>query len=106
MRALLPLRALLHSLAFSLKLERDEVTKVSAVWEDNNAALKLATSQFPNMTPRTKHIAIKYHWFKSHIQPGEIEVRRIDTKIQKADIFTKGLTKTEFENKRAMIMGW
>jgi hypothetical protein len=58
------------------------------------------------MTPRTKHIAIKYHWFKSHIQEGEIEVRRIDTKVQKADIFTKGIAKREFDEKRAMIMGW
>jgi hypothetical protein len=67
MRALLPLRALFKSLAGSLTLLHEEVTKVCAVWEDNQAALKLATAQFPNMTPRTKHIGIKYHWFKSHI---------------------------------------
>ena len=58
MRALLPLRALLKLLARSLNIEHDEVTKVCAVWEDNNAALKLVNVQFPNMTPRTKHIAI------------------------------------------------
>ena len=106
MRSLLPLRELFHSLAESMDVKRDEITKVCAVWEDNNAALKLANAQFPNMTPRTKHIAIKYHWFKEHIIDGEIEVRPIDTKIQKADIFTKGIAKKEFEEKRAMIMGW
>jgi hypothetical protein len=106
MRTLLPLRELLQSLAGSLNIQRDEVTKVCAVWEDNNAALKLANAQFPNMTPRTKHIAIKYHWFKEHIKEGEIEVREIGTKVQKADIFTKGIAKKEFEEKRAMIMGW
>jgi hypothetical protein len=79
---------------------------VCAVWEDNNAALKLANAQFPNMTSRTKHIAIKYHWFKSHIQEGEIKVGRIDTKVQKADIFTKGIAKKEFDEKCTMIMGW
>ena len=57
------------------------------------------------MTPRSKHIAVKYHWFRSHLQEGEIEVRRIDTKVQKADIFTKGLARREFEDKRSMIMG-
>jgi hypothetical protein len=36
---------------------------------------------------------------------GEIEVRSIDTKVQKADIFTKGLDRREFENKRTMLMG-
>jgi hypothetical protein len=58
------------------------------------------------MTPRTKHIGIKYHWFKEHIVEGEIEVRSIDTKVQKADIFTKGIDRREFENKRKMLMGW
>jgi hypothetical protein len=69
--------------------------------------LKLANAQFPNMTARTKHIAIKYHWFKSHIKEGEIEVRSIAMKVQKADIlFTKGIAKKEYEDKRTMIMGW
>jgi hypothetical protein len=107
MKVLLPLRELFKSLSEALKISRDEVAKVCAVWEDNDAALKLATSQFPpNMTPRTKHIGIKYHWFKEHIVEGEIEVRSIDTKVQKADIFTKGLDRREFENKRKMLMGW
>jgi hypothetical protein len=89
-----------------MTIERDEVMKVCTVREDNNTALKLANAQFPNMTLRTKHIVIKYHWFKSHIKEGEVEVRLIDTKVQKADIFMKGITKKEYEEKCAMIMGW
>ena len=69
-------------------------------------ALKLVNALFPNMTPRTKHIAVKYHWFKEHIKEGEIKVRLIDMKIQKADIFTKEITKKEFEEKHKMILGW
>jgi hypothetical protein len=106
MRALLPMRELIQLLTGSLNIDRKEVTKVCAVWEDNNAALKLANAQFPNMTPRTKHIAIKYHWFKSHIKEGQIEVCRIDTKVQKAAIFMKGIAKKEFEEKQTMIIGW
>jgi hypothetical protein len=106
MKALLPIRLLFHSLADTLEIEREELTRVCAVYEDNNAALKLATAQFPNMAPRTKHIAIKYHWFREHLVDGEIEMRPIDTKLQKADIFTKGLAKREFEEKRKMVMGW
>jgi uncharacterized protein YacL (UPF0231 family) len=100
------LRELFQSLAGSLHIKCNEVTKVCAIWEDNNAALKVANTQFPNMTPRTKHIAIKYHWFKENIKEGEIEVQAIDTKVQKANIFTKGIAKREFQEKRAMIMGW
>ena len=99
MRTLLPLRELLHTLCDSLKIDHDKISKVCAVWEDNNAALKLANAPFPNMTPRTKHIAVKYHWFKENIKEGKIEVRLIDTKIQKADIFMKGIAKKEFKEK-------
>jgi histone deacetylase 1/2 len=106
MRALLPLRRLIQEIAESLGVTRDEVSKVSCVWEDNNAALTIANSPYLNMTPRTKSIAVKYHWFRQHLIPGEIEVVRIDTKVQKADIFTKGLAKQEFESKRKMITGW
>jgi hypothetical protein len=106
MRELLPLRALICEVAEGLGVEREKVSTVSAVWEDNQTCLKMAKSPYPNMTPRTKHIAVKYHWFKGHIKDGEIEANWIDTKNQKADIFTKGLTKQEFENKRKMIIGW
>lgn len=106
MRELLPLRRLVKEVADSLKIERSELMKVSSVWEDNNAAIILANAEYPNMTPRSKHIAVKYHWFRSHLVPGEVEVRRIDTSVQKADIFTKGLVQKEFEAKRAMLMGW
>ena len=105
MRSLLPIRALFQSLARSLGIPDREITKVCQVWEDNVAALKLANSEFSGMTPRTKHIAVKYHWFKSHLRGG-IEIKKIDTSVQKADIFTKGLKVVEFEKKRAMIMGW
>jgi len=106
MRHLLPVRELMQELGQALQLDRDEVSTVSCVWEDNNGALTLANAPYVNMTPRTKHIAAKYHWFRSKIEPGKIEVLRIDTKMQKADPFTKGLARVEFESKRFMLVGW
>ena len=38
-------------------------TAISRVFEDNQACLKLASSALPKITPRLKHIAVKYHWF-------------------------------------------
>jgi hypothetical protein len=62
----------------------------STVFEDNNGALSLATS--PKISPRTKHIAVKYHHFRSKIGVDKgILIQRIDTTDQKADIFTNGL---------------
>jgi len=106
MRQLLPLRQMINEVAEIFGVERKRLTKLSTVWEDNNGALKMANASYPNMTPRSKHIAVKYHWFHSKLKPGEIEVKRIDTKVQKADIFTKGLTRKEYEDKRKMLMGW
>jgi hypothetical protein len=106
MRELIPIRLLLQDVGTIFELKRNELTTVSCVWEDNNGALTIANSAYPNMTPRTKHIACKYHWFREHLVPGEIEVMRIDTKLQRADIFTKGLPRPEFESKRKMVAGW
>ena len=106
MRQLLPVREVMEELTEHFKIERSAESTISIVWEDNNGALTMMNSSYPKMTPRTKHIACKYWWFIEHIQEGIIEARRIDTKQQKADIFTKGLSKGEFETKRKLLMGW
>ena len=74
--------------------------------EDNEACQKLAGSSMPKMTPRSKHIAVKYHWFREYLDKLQIEVLSIDTKSQLADIFTKGLVQKEFKSKRKMVCGW
>ena len=77
----------------------------STVFEDNNGALDLATSL--KLTPRTKHIGVKYHFFKSHVgEDKEIRIVPIDTLVQKADIFTKGLDFIAFGRIRKLLMGW
>ena len=88
-------------------VKRTGISTICKVWEDNEAALKHAVTPLPKLTPRTKHIGVKYHWFKSHLKPGsEIECHPISTKVQIADIMTKGLVKIDFENKRRLLMGW
>ena len=42
------------------------------------------------MTPHTKHIGTKYHWFRGHVEKV-FEVEHVESAKQKADIFTKGL---------------
>ena len=81
----------------------------STVFEDNNGALGLATS--PKLTPCTKHIAVKYHFFRSYISDKEgdnkgVKIQRIDTKEQIADIFTKGLSVESFAYLRRLLLGW
>lgn len=110
MRALVHLRAVLAEIAATLDLPYDPTSYISTVHEDNQCAKTLAESDPPRLTPRTKHIAIRYHWFKSHLAkpgtPGGILFKYIESKLQLADILTKPLTKAEFERARLQTMGW
>ena len=74
------------------------------VFEDNMSCIKVAES--PKFTPRTKHIAIKYHHFCRFVSDGTVTIHHIDTKQQIADIFTKPLDEGLFNSLRYMLMGW
>ena len=76
----------------------------STVHEDNEACLRFAT--VPKMSPRTKHIAIPYHFFRSKVDNGEIKVVAVDTNNQLADQFTKGLPQDKFFKDRFRLIGW
>lgn len=89
-----------------MKLERNALSKVCQAWDHNEAALKHTINPMPKMTPRSKNIRVKYHWCKPHVKSGQIEVHPTDTKLQKADIFRKGLAVVEFKSKRKIILGW
>ena len=76
----------------------------STVFEDNNACLKFA--RMPKLAPRTKHIGVPYHWFRTQVENLEIHIERVDTTIQLSDQFTKGLTVDLFCIARKSLMGW
>ena len=76
------------------------------IHEDNVGALTLGKLEPRRMTPRSKHYAIKYHWFREQIGPRGIQLLKIDTKEQLGDIFTKGLGRIAFEYLRKKLMGW
>ena len=78
----------------------------TVVHEDNNAALGLAVKQ--KVTSRTKHWCVKFHFFWSYINNTENNTScvKVDTKEQKADYLTKGLTRDTFEHCRFLNQGW
>ena len=73
------------------------------VFEDNSGALELART--PKMRPRTKHINIKYHHFRTHVASGRIAVEPIGTEDQLADVFTKAVAYELFVKFRQAILG-
>ncbi|KAI2499350.1 hypothetical protein MHU86_15132 [Fragilaria crotonensis] len=76
----------------------------STVYEDNHACLKFA--RMAQLSPRTKHIGIPYHWFRSKVESLDIQIEAIPTTKQLADPFTKGLAQAPFEMFRMALMGW
>ncbi|GJZ54377.1 hypothetical protein Tco_0609262 [Tanacetum coccineum] len=46
---------------------------------------------------RTKHIDIRYHFIKEHVEKGTMEIYFVGTEYQHADLFTKALPKERFE---------
>ena len=54
---------------------------------DNISAINL--SKNPIQHSRTKHIDIRHHFLRDHVQNGDISLEFIDTNNQFADIFTK-----------------
>ena len=92
MRHLIPFKALMIEIAECMGLEHEDLAIIrTKVWEDNTGALVLANLEPKRITSRSKHFAIKYHWFREQLKSKGIEVLKIELKQQIADILTKGL---------------
>ncbi|KAI3691479.1 hypothetical protein L2E82_49840 [Cichorium intybus] len=61
---------------------------------DSQSAIRICHNLVQHF--KTKHIAIRYHFIKSHVEEGNIEVHFVHTTKQLADIFTKDLNKESF----------
>nr|GEZ90200.1 integrase, catalytic region, zinc finger, CCHC-type, peptidase aspartic, catalytic [Tanacetum cinerariifolium] len=53
--------------------------------------LAIAMSCSPFQHSRTKHITVRYHFIKEHVEKGTIELYFVKTDYQMADLFTKAL---------------
>ena len=73
-------------------------------FEDNMSCVNLATTH--RTRPRTKHLSIRLHHFRSHIVNKIITVEHVSTKEQLADIFTKPLPRVQYCKLRDRLMTW
>ena len=106
-RSLFPIIRTVKGIADAIGLDVKETTDMHVqIHEDNSAALTLAKLEYPRMTPRTKWYAVKCHWFRTMLKPNNVELQKIDTKIQKGDLFTKPFTRARFEELRRLVLGW
>ena len=63
---------------------------VCKVHEVNQSCIRMAMSE--KFTPRTKHIALKYHHFRSFLKAEKLQLSYCRTEDQKADLQTKPLS--------------
>ena len=77
----------------NLAQDLDPSLKPMSIHCDNKGAIDLAITAA--YCPRTKHIAIRLHFLRDHVQKGEIVLEYISTENMITDSLTKGL----FHNK-------
>ncbi|GJZ99820.1 retrovirus-related pol polyprotein from transposon TNT 1-94, partial [Tanacetum coccineum] len=62
---------------------------------DNKSAIALCCNNVQHS--RSKHIDIRFHFIKEHVENGVIELYFVNTEYQLADIFTKALSRDRIE---------
>ena len=77
---------------FDIHLPKPEV--FCTVFEENQICIAVVDSN--KFSPRTKHIAIKYHHLLGFVQKKIIWICYIDKREQTSEIFTKTLDKELF----------
>jgi hypothetical protein len=61
---------------------------------DSSSAICLTHN--PVFHGRAKHIKVRHHFPRDHVEKGKIEMKFIDTERQLGDIFTKPLDSSRF----------
>ncbi|GJS79356.1 retrovirus-related pol polyprotein from transposon TNT 1-94 [Tanacetum coccineum] len=64
------------------------------IYCDSKSAIAISCN--PVQHSRTKHIAVRYHFIKEHVERGTIELYFVKTDYQLADLFTKALPVDRF----------
>ena len=105
LRDAIPIMNLLTELKDNGFIKMNNVPKIHCkAFEDNSGALELANT--PKMRPRTKHINLVFHHFRSYVLSKAISIHAIDTSEQTADVLTKPLALNLFQKHRRSLLGW
>lgn len=71
------------------------------IYCDSTSAINL--SKNPVLHSKAKHIEVRYHFLRDHVNLGHIHIEHVRTDQQVADIFTKPLNQAIFETLRARL---
>nr|GEV61426.1 copia protein [Tanacetum cinerariifolium] len=65
------------------------------IYCDSKSAIAISCNQVQHT--HTKHIDVRYHFIKDHVEKGTIELYFVSTAYQLADLFTKSLPEARFK---------
>jgi hypothetical protein len=74
------------------------------VFEDNSGAIEMGRTK--KYRPRTKHLNVKLHHFRSYVTQKLVTISHIRSEQQPADCLTKPLNWEDLRRHRRFVMGW
>ncbi|GMF35189.1 unnamed protein product [Phytophthora lilii] len=66
-----------------------KIGKASMIYLDNKSAISIATNH--GYTPRAKHIDLRAHFVRDHVEAGNIKLEHVPSSEQLADYLTKAI---------------
>jgi hypothetical protein len=84
-----------------LSIDVGDPPSATVIYTDNTGAL-VNVKGIP-ISPRTKHIGVRYHRVRGEVERGAIDARYVSSQDNPADTFTKNLPKSSFVKFREMI---
>ena len=106
LKSLIPLKRLVKAISLAADLDPRKVSNIKTeVDEDNQGFTILAKLEHLRMTLRSKHYALKYHWFRSELKSNNISIVSVASTDQCDEITTKELRCILFEVNRFKVSG-
>ena len=76
-------------------------SKETMMFCDNQSAIAMMHN--PVFHSKAKHIEIRHHFIRDHVEKKHIKVEYVSTEINTADIFTKPLAESRFNDLRKLL---
>jgi len=80
--------------------------KENILFQDNQSAIKIIKNGRRSSGQKTRHMDIRYMWYKDRLESEKIRVEYCPTESMLADFFTKPLQGKLFRKLRAVVMGY
>ena len=105
MREVKPLIGLIReAIKQDIKMNANQPNVHCKIFEDNSGVIELVN--VPKIRPRTKHLNLKYHFFRSMVKDKTISIHYVKSEDQITDLLTKSLVINQFQKLRKLINGW